>query len=247
MPPEIRQDAPAVEAERLAVARGGVEVLHELSFAIAPGRITGLLGPSGCGKTTLMRALVGVQARVSGRLEVLGEPAGAPALRRRVGYMTHAPSVYGDITVHENLTYFAALLGIARAEIDPLLKMVDLAGEARRRVDTLSGGQRARVSLACALLGEPKLLVLDEPTVGLDPVLRKRLWGLFKELADGGSTLVVSSHVMDEARHCDELLLMREGRILVHDTPSALAARAGTDDLEHAFLTLVESTSETGA
>jgi ABC-2 type transport system ATP-binding protein len=229
MPLKISQDAPAVEAERLAVMRGGIEVLHELSFAIAPSQITGLLGPSGCGKTTLMRALVGVQARVSGRLEVLGEPAGAPALRRRVGYMTQSPSVYGDITVHENLIYFAALLGIARAEIDPLLKMMDLAGEARRRVDTLSGGQRARVSLACALLGQPKLLVLDEPTVGLDPVLRKRLWGLFKELAAGGSTLVVSSHVMDEARHCDELMLMREGHILVHDTPSALAARAGTD------------------
>jgi ABC-2 type transport system ATP-binding protein len=244
MPLEIRQDAPAVEAERLAVVRGRIEVLHELSFAIAPGRITGLLGPSGCGKTTLMRALVGVQARVSGRLEVLGKPAGAPALRRRVGYMTQTPSVYGDITVRANLTYFAAVLGIARAGIDRLIETVDLGGEARRRVDTLSGGQRARVSLACALLGQPSLLVLDEPTVGLDPVLRKRL---FKELAAGGSTLVVSSHVMDEARHCDELLLMREGRILVHDTPSALAARAGTDDLEQAFLTLVESTSETGA
>lgn len=247
MPVEISDDAPAVRAERLAVLRGGTEVLHELSFAIAPGRITGLLGPSGCGKTTLMRALVGVQARVSGRLEVLGEPAGAPALRRRVGYMTQAPSVYGDITVRANLTYFAAVLGVARAGIDPLLETVDLVGEAHRRVDTLSGGQRARVSLACALLGQPRLLVLDEPTVGLDPVLRKRLWGLFKELAAGGATLVVSSHVMDEARHCDELLLMREGRILVHDTPSALAARAGTDDLEQAFLTLVEPASETGA
>jgi ABC-2 type transport system ATP-binding protein len=247
MPLEIRQDAPAVEAERLAVVRGGIEVLHGLSFAIASGRITGLLGPSGCGKSTLMRALVGVQARVSGRLEVLGEPAGAPALRRRIGYMTQAPSVYGDITVRANLTYFAAVLGVARTGIDRLIETVDLAGEAHRRVDTLSGGQRARVSLACALLGEPKLLVLDEPTVGLDPVLRKRLWGLFKELAAGGATLVVSSHVMDEARHCDELLLMREGRILVHDTPGALAARAGTDDLEHAFLTLVESTAGMGA
>ena len=242
----LDEHAPAVLAERLSVVRGGIEVLHELSFAIAPGRITGLLGPSGCGKSTLMRALVGVQARVSGQLEVLGEPAGAPSLRRRVGYMTQAPSVYGDITVLANLTYFAALLGVARVEIDPLLKMVDLAGEARRRVDTLSGGQRARVSLACALLGQPRLLVLDEPTVGLDPVLRKRLWALFGEIARGGATLVVSSHVMDEARHCDELLLMREGAILVHDTPSALTARAGTDDLEHAFLTLVESTAERG-
>ncbi len=247
MPVEISHDAHAVKAERLTVMRGGIEVLHGLSFTIAPGRITGLLGPSGCGKSTLMRALVGVQARVSGRLEVLGEPAGAPALRRRVGYMTQAPSVYGDITVYENLVYFAALLGVARGELDRLLETVDLAGEAGRRVDTLSGGQRARVSLACALLGQPSLLVLDEPTVGLDPVLRKHLWGLFKELATGGIALIVSSHVMDEARHCDELLLMREGAVLAQDTPSALAARAGTDDLEHAFLTLVESTSETGA
>ena len=242
MPLEIHQDAPAVEAERLTVVRGGIEVLHGLSFTIIPGRITGLLGPSGCGKTTLMRALVGVQARVSGRLEILGEPAGAPALRRRVGYMTQAPSVYGDITVRANLTYFAALLGVPPAAIDPLLETVDLGAEAHRRVDTLSGGQLTRVSLACALLGRPRLIVLDEPTVGLDPVLRKRLWDLFKEIAAGGATLVVSSHVMDEARHCDELLLIREGRILIHDTPSALAARAGTDDLEHAFLTLIEST-----
>ena len=238
----IDHDAPAVEAERLTVARGGIEVLHGLSFTIPAGRITGLLGPSGCGKTTLMRALVGVQARVSGRLRILGEPAGTPALRRRVGYMTQIPSVYGDITVRENLTYFAAMLGVARGEIDPLLKTVDLAAEDHRRVDTLSGGQRARVSLACALLGEPRLLVLDEPTVGLDPVLRKHLWGLFDELAGGGATLIVSSHVMDEARHCGELMLMREGAILAQDAPSALTARAGTDDLEHAFLTLIEST-----
>src|SRR5450756_377849 len=146
---------PLVRANGLVVRRGGRVILDELTFDVARGRITGLLGPSGCGKTTLMRALVGVQARVSGRLRILGEPAGTPALRRRVGYMTQIPSIYGDITVRENLTYFAAMLGVARGEIDPLLKTVDLAGEADRRVDTLSGGQRARVSLACALLGEP--------------------------------------------------------------------------------------------
>jgi ABC-2 type transport system ATP-binding protein len=240
-------EPPAVAAEDVRVRRGGIEALRGVSFTLGTGRVVGLLGPSGCGKTTLMRALVGVQARVSGRLGVLGKPPGVPALRRQVGYMTQAPSVYADLTVRQNLTYLAAVRGVPHAELDGLLAKVDLGAEAHRRVDALSGGQRARVSLACALLGEPRLLVLDEPTVGLDPVLRKRLWNLFGELAAGGVTLIVSSHVMDEARHCDELLLMREGRVLAHDTPSALAARAGSHDLEDAFLALIESSSMPGA
>jgi ABC-2 type transport system ATP-binding protein len=235
------EDRPAaVEAEGLAVSRGGVEVLHRLSFAIAAGRVTGLLGPSGSGKTTLMRALVGVQRNVSGTLRVLGIQAGSPALRRRVAYLTQAPSVYGDLTVRENLDYFASILAVGPAEVVQALERVQLSALAGRTVRRLSGGEQARVSLASALLGGPDMLVLDEPTVGLDPVLRRELWALFAELAAGGATLLVSSHVMDEARRCDELLLLRGGRLVARDTPAELARRTGTDDLEEAFLRLVQ-------
>jgi ABC-2 type transport system ATP-binding protein len=235
--------APAVSAEGLSVARGGIEVLHELSFTIAAGRVTGLLGPSGCGKTTLMRALVGVQQNVSGSLRVLGVGAGEPSLRRRVSYLTQVPSVYGDLTVLENLEYFATILALARTEIEEVLDSVELAALAHRTVRRLSGGECARVSLATALLGAPQVLVLDEPTVGLDPVLRRDLWGLFRRLAAEGATLLVSSHVMDEARHCDDLLLLRDGRLIAQETPAELARRAGTPDLDDAFLRLVQESA----
>jgi ABC-2 type transport system ATP-binding protein len=229
----------AVQAEGLTVRRGGVEVLHELSFTIAAGQVTGLLGPSGCGKTTLMRALVGVQRNVEGNLRVLGEDAGRPSLRGRIAYLTQAPSVYGDLTVRENLDYFASILGAGPAEVQSALQRVELAVLGDRPVRRLSGGEQARASLATALLGDPEMLVLDEPTVGLDPVLRRQLWVLFNELAAGGSTLLVSSHVMDEAHRCEELLLMRDGRLIARDTPAGLARRTGTGDLEEAFLRLV--------
>jgi ABC-2 type transport system ATP-binding protein len=234
-----------IEAEHLRVVRGGREVLHGLSFAVPAGSVTGLLGPSGGGKSTLMRAVVGVQAGVHGRLDVLGQPAGGADLRRRVGYVTQSPAVYGDLTVRRNLVYFAAVTGAPASRVDAVLDDVALAGAADQRVDTLSGGQRARVSLATALLGEPELLVLDEPTVGLDPVLRRDLWQLFRRLADDGRTLLVSSHVMDEASRCDRLLLLRDGRLVADDTLDGLLERTGTDDVEHAFLMLAESTEDT--
>jgi ABC-2 type transport system ATP-binding protein len=230
----------AVTARELSVRRGGREILHDLSFGLPAGRITGLIGPSGGGKTTLMRAVVGVQRRVRGELTVLGMAPGSAALRRRLGYATQAHAVYEDLTTRENLEYFGALVGAPRTQVQDLIGRVDLQGAANQLVRSLSGGQRSRVSLATALLGEPELLVLDEPTVGLDPVLRERLWSLFGELAEGGTTLLVSSHVMEEAGRCDEVLLLRDGLVLTQCTPAELAKRTGTDDLERAFLRLVE-------
>src|SRR5438552_10113941 len=228
----------AIVVRGLVVERGGRLVLPSLDLEIEAGSITGLLGPSGCGKTTLMRCIVGVQITRSGNVEVLGLSAGHPDLRHRVGYVTQAPSVYFDLTVRENLDYFAAILGVPVGEVDRVLTLVDLAERADSAVGEMSGGERARVSLATALLGKPELLVLDEPTVGLDPVLRRDLWHLFRTLADSGATLLVSSHVMDEASRCDRLLLMREGRILAHDTLPGLLERTHTSDVESAFLAL---------
>jgi ABC-2 type transport system ATP-binding protein len=230
----------AVSCREVVVVRGDREVLHGVGFDLRAGTVTGLLGPSGCGKTTLIRAIVGLQARVSGDVSVLGLPAGAPKLRGRIGYLTQEPSVYGDLTVTENLRFFAAVLGVASSDVERVIEAVDLASHADARVDRLSGGQRSRASLAAALLGSPELLVLDEPTVGLDPVLRRDLWGLFHRLADDGATLLVSSHVMDEASRCDRLLLMRDGELLADDTPDNLLASAGTADIEQAFLTLID-------
>jgi ABC-2 type transport system ATP-binding protein len=230
----------AVEAHDLSVRRGGREVVHGVTFALPAGRITGLIGPSGGGKTTLMRAIVGVQRHVRGEVSVLGMAPDSAALRRRLGYGTQSLAAYEDLSVRENLEYFAALVGTRRGQVHELLARVDLQTTADRLVRSLSGGQRSRVSLATALLGEPELLVLDEPTVGLDPVLRERLWGLFRELAGAGVTLLVSSHVMDEAARCDEVLLVRDGRVLAQATPAELTQRTGAEDLEQAFLRLVE-------
>ncbi|HET6165551.1 MAG TPA: ABC transporter ATP-binding protein [Marmoricola sp.] len=228
-----------VEIAGLRVVRGGNEVLRDLSFSVGPGEVTGLLGPSGCGKTTLMRAIVGVQRLAGGTVTVFGERAGSPALRPRIGYVTQAPSVYDDLTIDENLAFFASVLGVGADRVDACVRLVDLHEERSRVVSRLSGGQRSRVSLAVALLGEPALIVLDEPTVGLDPVLRKDLWETFHRLADEGAAVFVSSHVMDEATRCDRLLLMREGRIIADDTPDGLLEKTGADDIETAFLDLV--------
>jgi ABC-2 type transport system ATP-binding protein len=234
-------DGVAVRVEDLRVRRGDRLVIPGISLALRSGAVTGLLGPSGSGKSTLIRSIVGVQIVESGRISVLGRLAGAPELRRRVGYVTQAPSVYGDLTVRENLAYFARVLGAASEDIDGAIRTVGLEEHAGQVVRTLSGGERSRVSLASALLGDPDVLVLDEPTVGLDPVLRRDLWETFHRLAARGATLLVSSHVMDEAERCDELLLMREGRIVATGAPSVLLARTDTEDLEDAFLSLAEA------
>ncbi|AGL15588.1 ABC transporter related protein [Actinoplanes sp. N902-109] len=230
----------AIEVKDLVVERGKRRVLHGISCSVPAGCVTGLLGPSGSGKTTLIRAVVGAQIVRSGSVTVLGQPAGATALRRTVGYVTQSPSIYGDLTVRENARYFAALHGLGAADAERAIADVGLKDAAGQLVGDLSGGQRSRASLACAMIGDPRLLVLDEPTVGQDPVLRAELWEKFHALAATGTTLLVSSHVMDEASRCDRLLLIREGRLIGDDSPAAIRAAAGTDDLEEAFLRLIK-------
>lgn len=230
---------PAVRIENLRVVRGKRVALHDFSVAIPRGSITGLLGPSGCGKTTLMRSIVGTQIVASGTVTVLGHPAGSPALRHRVGYVTQDPTIYNDLRVIDNVRYFAALYGTPAQSADRAIDDVGLRDHAGAYCGNLSGGQRTRVSLACALVCHPDLLVLDEPTVGLDPVLRVDLWAQFDELARRGTTLLVSSHVMDEADHCAGLLLMREGRLLAHTTPARLREDTGCTSLEEAFLSII--------
>jgi ABC-2 type transport system ATP-binding protein len=230
----------AVMVRDLRVVRGGTVVLPRLSLTVPPGSITGLLGPSGCGKSTLMRSIVGVQKVAGGEVTVMGLPAGSPDLRRRVGYVTQSPSVYADLTVRENLRHFARLLSASGEDVERAIAIVGLERHSDRVVARMSGGQRNRASLAVALLARPPLLVLDEPTVGLDPVLRRDLWDTFRGLAADGTTLLVSSHVMDEAAECDLLLLMREGRLIAQETPDELRRLTGSDDLGEAFLRLIE-------
>jgi len=230
----------AIRVRDLVVQRGRVHAIRDIGFETRPGEVTGLLGPSGCGKSTLMRAIVGVQVVQSGVVEVLGLPAGDRRLRDRVGYVTQAPSVYDDLTVTENLVFFGRVLDVARTEVDRCIEAVDLGSRRDQVVSRLSGGERSRASLAVALLGGPELLVLDEPTVGLDPVLRRDLWAMFHRLADAGTAVLVSSHVMDEAERCDRLLLMRDGELIAQDTPQALLDRTRTTDVEQAFLSIVE-------
>ena len=242
----MNHSTPAVDIRDLNVRRGPHRALEGVSVTIPRGSITGLLGPSGCGKTTLMRCVVGTQIVESGTVTVLDRPAGDVSLRRRVGYVTQAPSVYLDLTVAENVTYFAVLYGTSGAVVDETIAAVGLGSHAKQHAGSLSGGQLGRVSLACALVGDPELLVLDEPTVGLDPVLRVELWEHFHSLAARGVTLLISSHVMDEADRCSRLLLMREGRVLAQLTPGELREQTGESQLEDAFLRLIR-TGEGGA
>lgn len=237
----------AIEVKDLVVERGKRRVLHGMNCTIAGGMVTGLLGPGGSGKTTLMRAIVGVQIVKSGTVTVLGHRAGSPALRNQIGYLTQAPSVYADLTVRENARYFASLYkGLTAADGDAAVENVGLTDAAGQLVSTLSGGQRARASLACALVSRPPVLILDEPTVGQDPVLRDELWHQFRAMAAAGTTLLVSSHVMDEAARCDRLLLIREGVLIADDTPAAVRASTGTHDLEESFLHLIRAREQMG-
>ncbi|MFC4334559.1 ABC transporter ATP-binding protein [Salininema proteolyticum] len=234
----------SIVVDRLTVRRGHRPVLHGINARMPKGSITGLLGPSGAGKTTLMRAIVGTQKVRSGGVTVEGHPAGSAALRYRIGYVTQDNAIYGDLTVERNIAYYAALYRAPKGAVKSVLAQVGLTDHAGQRADRLSGGQRTRVSLACALVGDPDILVLDEPTVGLDPVLREQLWDDFRDLADDGRTLVVSSHVMDEADRCDRVVLIREGRVVADETPAALKRATGTDDLDEAFLTVIRSREE---
>jgi ABC-2 type transport system ATP-binding protein len=232
----------AIEIDRLRVRRGSSEVLHGLSIQIHAGQVTGLLGPSGSGKTTLIRAIAGVQKTQAGAVRVLGQPAGAPAVRRRLGYMTQTRGLYDDLTARENVRYFARIFHAPASRVEETLDAVRLSNLADRVVHTLSGGEQARTSLATALVARPQVLLLDEPTVGLDPLLRRDLWATFHRLADEGAALLVSSHVMDEAGYCDELLLLRDGQVLARGTPAELRERTRTQDLAETFLRLVEQT-----
>ena len=237
----VTTSADAIVIEHLRVERGGRPVLADLSLTVPSGQVIGLLGPSGGGKSTLMRAIVGVQIVAGGTVTVLGEPAGSPGLRRRVGYLTQAPSVYVDLSVRDNVAYFAAVAGVASSRVNEVIADVDLVDYAGTLVGRLSGGQRSRVSLASTLVGDPEVLVLDEPTVGLDPVLRRDLWNLFRREAGRGRTVLVSSHVMDEATRCDRLLLLRQGEILADATLPELLATTGAPDAELAFLALIDA------
>ncbi|HUH69234.1 MAG TPA: ABC transporter ATP-binding protein [Mycobacterium sp.] len=244
----LRNDAePAITIEHLNVIRGKVPAVQDISVRIARGTITGLLGPSGSGKTTLMRCIVGTQIVAGGSVTVLGHPAGSAPLRRRVGYMPQDPTIYNDLRVIDNIRYFAALCGVDGHAAEEAVEAVDLQGQRGAYCANLSGGQRARVSLACALVCHPDLLVLDEPTIGLDPVLRVDLWDKFTALAAAGVTLLVSSHVMDEADRCDDLLLMRDARLLARTTPNRLREDTGCTSLEEAFLSIIRRTTEPAA
>ncbi len=230
----------AVDVSHLQVIRGRRPALHDLSVRIARGSVTGLLGPSGCGKTTLMRCIVGTQLVDSGTVRVLGLPAGSAPLRRRIGYLPQDPTIYNDLRIVDNVRYFASLYGFDGRAADFAIDRVGLSDHSTAYCGNLSGGQRTRVSLACALVCQPELLVLDEPTVGLDPVLRADLWEQFTDLARAGTTLLVSSHVMDEADHCGDLLLMRDGQLVTYTTPTRLREDTGCTSLEDAFLSIIK-------
>jgi ABC-2 type transport system ATP-binding protein len=234
----------AVDISHVRVIRGKRPALQDFSVRIARGSITGLLGPSGCGKTTLMRCIVGTQLIASGTVRVLGLPAGSAALRRRIGYLPQDPTIYDDLRIVDNVRYFASLYGFHGHAADSAIERVGLSDHSTAYCGNLSGGQRTRVSLACALVCQPELLVLDEPTVGLDPVLRADLWEQFADLARAGTTLLVSSHVMDEADHCGDLLLMRDGHLVTHTNPTRLREDTGCTSLEDAFLSIIKRSTK---
>ncbi|MFZ2227500.1 MAG: ABC transporter ATP-binding protein [Candidatus Nanopelagicaceae bacterium] len=230
----------SVSISNLKVVRDRKTIIPNLSMSVERGIITGLLGPSGSGKTTIFRSIVGVQETQVGTITVLGQPAGAKDLRTRVGYFTQSASIYSDLTCLENLHYFARLLGDSEISVEEIIDLVDLRKNRKQIAVSLSGGERARLALATALLGKPELLILDEPTVGLDPVLRRDLWNLFHRLADQGKTLLISSHVMDEADRCDTLFLLRNGKVLASGTPQGLKEEMGKNEMEEVFISLVE-------
>ena len=235
----------SVHIEKLSITRNKKLVLDNVSLDMQKGTITGLIGPSGSGKTTLMRTMLGAQKFQKGTVTILDKPAGHKELRHKIGYVTQNPSIYLDLTVRQNLDYFATITGAPKAQIAPLLERIGLAEQANQLTSTLSGGQLARTSLAVALLGDPEFLILDEPTVGQDPILREELWKLFKELAAAGKTLVVSSHIMNEASRCDQLAIVRNGKIMQVTTAAQFRKETGEENLDDAFLKLIAQTEAT--
>ena len=227
----------AVIVDSAVKAYGPIRALDGVSLRVRSGEVYGLLGPNGSGKTTLIRSLVGLVALDSGSATVLGHRVPDLAVLSKVGYMTQAAALYPDLSVEENLRFFAAISG-GTADVEDALELVDLKSRRRSVVATLSGGMRTRASLACAVVHHPRLLLLDEPTVGVDPQLRKQLWDRFAQMAAEGVTIVVSSHVMDEAERCQRLGLILFGRLLAEGTSAELQRQAGVDRLEDAFLKL---------
>jgi ABC-2 type transport system ATP-binding protein len=233
-----------VKIKNLSVTLGGhFKALKNINLELPVSKTIGFIGPSGAGKTTLIRGIVGSLRITSGEISVFGEPVGSVALRKQVSYMTQELSIYPDLTVKENLKYFITMAGQSRKASGNILKevldLVDMTNKSNSLVSALSSGQKQRVSLAVALIGSPKLIVLDEPTVGLDPVLREKLWKLFSKLTSQGTSLIISSHSMDEAARCDDLVLIRDGRVLVHSSPKELLQSTGMKTIEESFLKLV--------
>jgi ABC-2 type transport system ATP-binding protein len=232
---------PVVQTTDLHKHFGPVRAVDGLSLSLQRGEIYGLLGPNGSGKTTLIRLLIGLLKPTAGSVRVLGQAMPGKAILAQVGYMTQASALYEDLTVRENAAFFAEMCGGAsRERVDEVVALVDLQERAGSLVRTLSSGMKQRTSLACALVHHPRLLLLDEPTVGVDPQLRATFWAYFRHLADEGVTLVVSSHIMDEAERCDRLGFMRQGRLLAEGSAAELRSRAGTATLEEAFLCFAE-------
>jgi ABC-2 type transport system ATP-binding protein len=243
--------AEAARIEHLSKRFGRQEVLRDISLLLPHGQITGLLGPSGCGKTTLVNLMVNITRPSSGTVSVLGESPPLKTARMRLGFMPQSEALYNDLTATENLRFFGALFGLRgtsmTAAIERVLNLVHLKDEGRKLVADFSGGMKRRLSLAVALLHQPELLLLDEPTVGLDPVHRLELWEAFRQLADTGTALLITTHVMDEAASCDNIVMMRDGLIIAQDSPAALIERTGTDNLEAAFLIFARAQGESAS
>ncbi len=234
----------AIKIKNLSVVLGNnFKALKNVNLEFETGKIIGIIGPSGAGKTTLVRSIVGRLQFKSGEITIFDKAAGSPELRNQISYMTQELSVYSDLTVKENLRYFAIMAGISRKQIkktvNNVLQVVDMSNRSKSLMTNLSSGQKQRVSLAIALIGSPRLMVLDEPTVGLDPVLRDKLWRLFGVLAKRGITLIVTSHSMDEAKRCDDLVLIRDSEVIAHSSPDELRKKTGTQSIEQSFLKLV--------
>jgi ABC-2 type transport system ATP-binding protein len=235
--PPAGGEAPAIRAVGLLKTFGPIRAVDDVTFDLAPGHIYGLLGPNGSGKTTLIRLLTGLAHATKGTAEVLGTSMPSRTTLGRIGYMTQSDGIYPALSAGENVRFFASMYGVASNDaVDEALSVVDLADRRDSLTGTLSGGQRRRLSLACAIVHRPPVLFLDEPTVGVDPLLRVQFWSYFRTLAEGGATIVVSSHVMDEADRCDELLFVRAGKVIARGSGAELRERSGTTDLEQAFL-----------